>query len=165
MLDATQIFDGTLPSTGAAITTTRVSTNIIDLLSARDVGAGDPLGIHVQVITAFTAGGAATLRVALEVGATAGGTFYSIIETPLIPVAQLIAGEQIMRYALPPNEVLNATTGVLNTPGRYLRLNYTVATGPMLTGTIFAYINPRQDRQVFTAYPRGYTSYTDPDQI
>jgi len=164
MLDITQIFDGTPPSTGAAITTTRVSTNTLDMLIGRELGATEPLGVHVDVLTAFTAGGAATLRVDLEVSAD-NVTFYSIIESPLIPVAQLIAGERIFRYALPVNQVLNATTGVLNAPGRYYRLNYTVATGPMLTGTVFAYLNPRLDRNAYYTPARNYTAYVAAGEI
>lgn len=158
MLDFTQILDGTPPNTGAAITVTRVSTNTLDLLVARDVGAAEPLGVHCQVLTAFTAAGAATMRIDLEVSAD-NVTFFSILESPLVPVAQLIIGCPIFRYAVPVNQVLNATAGVLKAPGRYLRLNYTIATGPMLTGTIFSYITPRLDRGAFYAYPANYTAY------
>ncbi len=162
MLDASQIFDGTLPSTGAAITTTRVSTNVIDWLTGRDMGAGDPLGIHVQVIQAFTGG--TSMVIDLEVCDTVGGTYLNILSTPIIPVAQLIAGEQLFRYAYPPNQVLNATAGILKVPGRYARLNYTIV-GTMTGGTVFSYINPRPDRNVFYAYPANYTVRVDADQI
>jgi len=162
MIDATQIFDGVLPNIGSAVTTTRVSTNTLDLLAARDVGAGEPLGIHVQVIEAFVGG--TSVVVSYEVGATAGSTYYALVATPVIPAAQLIAGEQIARFALPVNQVLNAASGVLNAPGRYIRLLYTVV-GTFTAGTVFAYLNPRPDRNAFTAYPRNYTVYVDPDQI
>jgi hypothetical protein len=74
-------------------------------------------------------------------------------------VAQLIVGAPIFRYAVPVNQVLNATAGILKTPGRYMRLNYTIATGPMLTGTMFSYLTPRLDRNSFTVYPANYTAY------
>lgn len=156
MLDITQIFDGTPPNTGANITTSRVSTNTLDMLIGREMGATEPLGIHVDVLTAFTAGGAATLRIDFEVSAD-NITFYSILESALIPVASLVAGARIFRYAWPVNQELNTTTGVLKTPGRYYRLNYTVATGPMLTGAVFAYVAPRLDRNAFYAPSRNYT--------
>jgi len=158
MLDATQIFDGTLPSTGVAITTTRVSTNVLDLLVARDVGASEPLGIHVDVLATFTSTVSTTLTVDFEVCDTEGGTYLNILSSPVIPKAQLIAGTSIFRYALPVNQVLNAVAGILKAPGRYIRLNYTVATGPFDTGTVFAYLTPRMDRNAFYTYPKNYTA-------
>jgi len=158
MLDATQIFDGTLPNTGVAITTTRVSTNVLDLLTARDLGAAEYLGIHVDVLATFTSTQSATLTVDFEVCDTAGGSYLSILSSPIIPKAQLIAGTSIFRYALPVNQVLNATAGILKAPGQYVRLNYTVATGPFDTGTVMAYLTPRVDRNAFYSYPKNYTA-------
>lgn len=158
MLDATQIFDGTLgPTAGAAITVTRVSTNVIDWLTGRDMGAGGILGLHVDVLQTFTAAGGATLTVDLEVCDTVGGTYLQVLPSPVLPVAQLIAGEPIFRYGVPVNQLLNATAGILKAPGRFMRLGYTVATGPMLTGTVFSYITPALDRDVNYNYPSNYT--------
>lgn len=166
MLDLTQILDGTLgPVAGAAITVTRVSTNVIDWLVARDMGAGEILGIHVDVLQAFTAGGAATLTVNAEVCDTVGGTYLNILSTPIIPVAQLIAGTPIMRYGFPVNQMLNAVAGILKAPGRFFRLNYTVATGPMTAGTVMAYLTPELDRDVYYTYPANYTAATTSGEL
>jgi hypothetical protein len=168
MLDATQIFDGTftgtpLVPTGVAITATRVSSNVLDLLTARDLGADEPLGIHVLVTQTFAT--LTSLTVDLEVCATAGGSFLNILSSPVLPVAQLIAGQEIFRYSLPPNQLLNAAAGVLNAPGQFIRLNYTVAGSNATAGAVFAYLNPRPDRQVFTAYPRNYTAATTSGEL
>jgi hypothetical protein len=157
MLDITQIFDGTAPNTGVAVTTTRQSTNVLDLLAARDVGADEPLGIHVLVTEAFTSTLSATLTVSYEVCDTAGGTYLTLLATPPIPKAQLILGEEIFRVALPVNQVLNAVAGILKAPGQYIALRYTVATGPMDTGKVFAFLNPRPDRNAFVAVPATYS--------
>lgn len=157
MLDGSQIFDGTPPNTGVAITATRVSTNVLDLLSAVDLGAGEPLGLHVQLLQTFVGG--TSLQIDAEVGATAGGTYFPIILSPVIPVAQLIAGAPVFRYALPVNQVLNATAGILNAPGRFLRLNYVVAGGPFTAGTVFSYMTPRCDRQEYYTYPNNYATH------
>lgn len=166
MIDGSQIFDGTLGSNGvpvgAALTTTRVSTNVLDLLVGRDLGADEPLGLHVNVLTALT--GATSLQIDAEVCATVGGSYVAIILSPVIPVAQLIVGAPIFRYALPVNQVLNATAGILNAPGRYLRLNYTIV-GTFGAGTIFSYINPRQDRPAYYTYPNNYTAYASPGEV
>lgn len=159
MIDATFILDGTLPLTGAAITTTRVSTNTIDLLTGRDVGAGEPLGVHVLVTQTFVGG--TSLQVSLETCSTSGGTYVPLILSPVILTANLIAGvsgSEIFRYSIPPNEANNATAGLLLTPGEFVRLRYTVV-GTFTAGAVFAFINPRQDRNAFTAYAANYTAY------
>jgi hypothetical protein len=163
MLDITQIFDGTpasgqTPSAGVAITATRVSTNVLDLLTGRDIGSANPLAIHVDVLTTFTAAGAATLQIDYEVCDTVGGTYLSILSSPIIPVAQLVAGTSIFRYPVPVNQVLNAAAGVLKTPGRFVRLNYVVATGPFTAGSVMAYLNPLLDRDQYVSYPANYTA-------
>jgi hypothetical protein len=177
MIDSTQIFDGTLglgtlnPQqsgyvsgvTGAAITASRVSTNVLDLLVPRDYGAGEPLGVHVDVTTAFAT--LTSLTIDLEICATVGGTYLSIISSPVIPVAQLIAGAPIFRYALPVNQLLNGTAGVLATPGRYVRLNYTVAGSSATAGAVFSFVNPRQDRQEFWVPPNNYTVTVDSGEV
>lgn len=160
MLDTTYIFDGTLGTgltgpTGVAITATRVSTNVLDLLVARDLGAGAILGIHVDVTVAFAT--LTSLEIALQVSAD-NSTFYDIMESPVYPVAQLIAGAPIFRYALPLNQALNSTAGVLLPPARYLRLNYTVAGSNATAGSVFSYMNPINDRQQTYIYPNNYTT-------
>jgi hypothetical protein len=166
MIDLQQVFDGTLgPTAGAAITVTRVSTNVIDWLVGRDMGAGAILGVHCDILQTFTAAGAATLVVDLEVCDTVGGAYLSILTTPVLPVAQLIAGSSIFRYGIPVNQLLNATNGILKAPGRFMRLNYTVATGPMTAGTVFAYVNPMLDRDTYTTYPGNYVAATTAAEV
>lgn len=158
MLDTTYMFDGTLSSagvpTGVAITTTRVSTNVLDLLAAVDMGAMEQIGIHVEIMAALTGG--TSLQIDAEVSATAGGSYVQILNSPVYPAAQLIAGARIFQYALPVNQLLNATAGVLAKPGRFLRLNYTVV-GTFGAGSVLAFLNPRLDRNEFYVYPGNYT--------
>lgn len=163
MIDAQLIFDGTLnPTTGAAITVTRVSTNVIDLLAARDLGAGEILGLNVNVLQAFTGG--TSLQIDFETCATVAGTYQPLIFSPIVPVAQLIIGCPMFRYGLPLNQVLNATAGILAPPGRFIRLNYTVV-GVMATGSVFAFVAPLRDRFEYTNYPSNYTAYASPAEV
>jgi hypothetical protein len=165
MYDATQIFDGTPPNTGVAIIASRASTNIIDLLVARDVGAGmdTPLGVHVLLTQAFA--GATSLQISFQTCATATGTFVTLLQSPVYPVAQLIAGAPLFRYAVPLNQLLNATAGVLAPPGRFLQLFYTVAGGPFTSGAIFSYLGVEADRSEFYAYPSNYVAATAAGEV
>lgn len=112
-----------------AITVTAPSTNIIDLGVDRDIGKGEPVPILVQVTTAFTAAGAATLTVDLETDDNASFSSATNLWTSgAIGKATLVEGYKFLINYIPrENE-------------RYLRLNYTVATGPMTAGNIEACI-------------------------
>lgn len=159
-IDSTYMFDGSLDASGvpsgSAITASRVSVNTLDLLSARDIGAGAPIAVHVVVTQAFAT--LTSLRIALQVSATAGGTYAEIISSPTYPVAQLIKGAAVFRYIIPPNELLNSTAGVLAAPGRFLQLSYVVVGSNATTGAVFAYLSPRDDRNQLYVYPNNYTA-------
>lgn len=112
-----------------AITATAASTNIIDLSLDRDIGKGEPVPILVQVTTTFTAAGAATLTVDLETDDNSSFSSATNLWTSgAIGKATLVAGYKFLIHYMPrANE-------------QYLRLNYTVATGPMTAGKIQACI-------------------------
>jgi len=158
MIDANLILDGTAPNVGAALTATRVSGNVIDLLIDRDAGVGDALELHVLVTTTFAAGGAATLQISMQSGddPTAASN-YDLILSPVIPVASLVAGKEVFRYILPMYQE-NEVTG-LGHPGRYINLKYTVSTGPFTAGALMAYVTAGMDRdtQQSYQYKRGYS--------
>lgn len=151
------IIDGLLifePVAGTAITVTAVSTNVIDLSVARDVGIGDnpAMKIAMYIKAAFTAAGAGTLQVqaqgAPDNGAGAPGTFVTLAESRAYSLAELALGNRIFPIDWP-------SQGVDLVTHRFLRLNYIVATGPMTAGSIFAALV--LDRQESPQYPAGVT--------
>lgn len=128
------IFDQqTLLSDAQAITVTAASTNIIDLGPiktgiVRDIGKGRQIPLLIQVVEAFTAAGAATLTVALQVDDNeAFGTPKTVWTSEAFALAALKPGKVVIPEYIPRG-----------TDERYMRVNYTVATGPMTAGKVTA---------------------------
>ncbi len=130
--------------TDQAVTTTAASTDIIDLGAARDIGNGEPLELVILVTQNVTAAGAATVTFALETDDNAGFSSPVVLgNSGAIGKALLTAGTEVLRVKVP----LDAE--------RYLRTNYTVATGPLTAGTFTAFL--AHDRQASRAYASGFT--------
>jgi hypothetical protein len=147
LLDTQLMFD----PAASAVTVTRVSTNVLDMGVARDMGAGDGHPVpQLTIITdgLFAAAGAATLQVQIQ-GSVDNATWFTIAESgsPGYSIAQLNSGT-IFRIDLPvsaPNPI-----------PRYYRLNYIVGTGPFTAGSLQAYLNLGRD-DIFT-YAKNYVA-------
>lgn len=137
------------PVTGTAVTATADSTNIIDLLNARDMGIGDDPAILlvVQAIAAFTAAGAATMNIQIQMSLD-NITYYVASESGPLPKASLTAGMKIWQTYLPHRPVQLGGTFP-----RYIKLTYVVATGPMTAGSVWAGL--LLDSQSNPSYPPG----------
>ena len=146
-------------SNAQAITVTAVSTGTYDTAGlgvgqavtnrhgtatnfGQDLGGGGPgrdsPQLFVAVSTAFTAGGAATLRVQLQCAVDVNNTGFpvtwdTIDQTDDIPVALLVPqpGQPLVSFNVPDRYQGQ------NFP-RFYRLNYVVSTGPMTAGVLNA---------------------------
>jgi len=155
---------------------TQVSTNTIDLGvvsgipssasggGARDIGIGDDPAMKfvVQVTTAFTSGGAATLSVALQGavdnGSGAPAAFSTWYTSPIYTLAQLALGAALfdMDMPRPPQGIAIP---------RFLRLSYAVAGATVTAGNISSYLVLDRDDQIYQStnnavmggYPAGIT--------
>lgn len=123
----------TLLSNDQAITVTAASTNTIALTPVangmvRDIGKGKPIPILIQVTEDFTAAGAATLAIELQTDDNSGFSSPKVVASiPATALSGLKAGTQINLDYIPRG-----------TNEAFMRLNYTVATGPMTAGKIKA---------------------------
>ncbi len=163
-------------SAAQALTVTAVSTNVYDTAGlgignavtnafgvqntsfGEDLGGGGP-GVSApqllaKVGTTFTAGGAATMQVQLQaaVDVTNTGlpvTWDTILQTDTVAVALLTAGAQIANFTVPDRYLGQGFP-------RFYRLNYIIASGPMLTGTMNAFLATGIDDATSQIYPSGF---------
>jgi len=128
-----------------AVTASAATTDYIDLGAARDIGNGERPEILVLCTQDVTAVGAATVTVALQ--SDDNSSFSSpanLVLSDAIPKASLVAGTQVLRVAVPYGTE------------RYLRLFYTVNSGPLTAGKFTSGLVPL--RQANVAYASGYTA-------
>ena len=128
-----------LLSDDQAVTASAASTNIMDLGAmgtvygaaaalSRDLGKGEPIPLLIQVTEAATAVGAATVQFAIEVDDNASFSSAKVVaQSAAVGKADLVAGWQWNVQYIPK--------GV---DERYMRVYYTVATGPLTAGKFTA---------------------------
>jgi hypothetical protein len=133
-------------SSAQAITADAVSTNVIDLASARQIGLGQAMSILICVIVAADATtGDETYSFELQTDDNSAFSSATTLSDTDIPRASLTAGS-IHAIALP-------RAGL----ERYIRLNYDVG-GTTPTITVSAYLQPTDMIQgAYTKYPSAIT--------
>lgn len=131
-----------------AITATAVSTNAFDLGVVRNIGSGEELYLVFLVTQAFTSGGGTeTVTASLQTDTTSAfGSPVTIRTFDTLAAATPINTTRI--YLLEPF----TPAGLFK---RWIRLNYTVANGPLTAGKITAFL--AHDPSVWTPYAVGYT--------
>jgi hypothetical protein len=137
-------------SDAQAVTSTAISTNVLDLFSVL-AGADDAPYIVVQTQTAATdTSSDATLTVTVESADDAGLTTNAIVHhsTGALAFATFSPqGAQLVKLRLPRH-----AAGYR----RYLGVRYTVASGPLTAGNFDAFLTPNVDAQRPT-YKSGFT--------
>jgi hypothetical protein len=131
----------------SSTTGTTASTNVIDLLNARDMGIGDDpaLKLAIYVGTGFSTTDSATLQIQAQ-GSTDNATFTTYAESRAYTSGELTTGAKLFPIDWPhrgPGDALP----------RYLRLAYVMGTLSFTAGVITADLVI--DRQDATQYPAG----------
>lgn len=148
ILDSSLMFEN-----DEALTASRASTNVIDLLNSRDMGIGRELPIIIASNGLFaSAGGTATLQVAAQYS-TDNSTYVDAVLSPVYTITQLndLDGQEWILAVNWPRP----KKGSLINDLRYIRLYYTVGTQNFTAGGLKAFIAiGRQDN---VAYPKNYT--------
>ncbi|HFL4765778.1 TPA: Bbp16 family capsid cement protein [Escherichia coli] len=115
-----------------AVTASAASTDVIDLGpidgTRRDIGVGYPLEFWATVDTTATAAGAATLNVQLQTSPD-NSTWTTLYDSGALALSSLTIGKRLFSKKVPQ--------GVQ----RYLRVNYSVGTGPLTAGAFTSGIN------------------------
>lgn len=113
-------------SDAQAVTASAASTNVIDL-GAKGIGDTDQ-DIIIAVTETATASGAATVTFSVQASDAEafGSGVETIASTGAIGKADLVAGQEILKLR------------ISHIGKRYLRVYYTVATGPLTAGKFTA---------------------------
>lgn len=131
-----------LSNAQALSTGTILSTNAIDLASARDIGIGDNLELFIRVTAALTGG--TSVQFAYVTSANADLSSPNVIvQTPPVPAASLTAGSEWLRVQVP---ALSDTASRQRYVGVQYTVNGTFAAGTVTAGVVL-------DREGLAAYP------------
>jgi hypothetical protein len=155
LIDNNLIFDS-----AAAVTTTRDSTNIIDLSVARDIGDGEDIEVLVLCSTPFTSTATTTTITAQIMVSTDNSTYTTAAKSDAIQIGQLTTGSEILNIQMPQRRILNPSVsggGVGNDAyPRYIKLNY-VASATLSAGAVTAALIGVRQTNPAAGYPSGFT--------
>lgn len=139
-----------LLSSAQALTTTADSTNIIDLLNARDMGLGGGMSDICLICSVGTAlSGGTSINFQL-MGSVDNSTYTVYAESGAVLTASLTANAEVLRITIPARPA-NAAGNP-----RYYKMTYTIV-GTYSAGTVYAYFT--LDRQGALAYAPGVTQF------
>lgn len=148
ILDKNLEFDNAL-----TLTVTANSTNVVDLGVARDLAASEsPMKVVVGWSTLPNSGTPASTTVTIGVQTSPDNSTWTTIESSGADIINTITANKPIQVRLP----LGGSAAV----NRYIRLTYTVGSGPLTAGVLYAYLTKDTDfnRPAQAMYPRNYVA-------
>lgn len=139
-------------SDSQAVTSTAISTNVLDLGPVadnvlRDIGQGEPVWLVVTTDVAATDSGSdATLTVSLESDSTANLATSATVH--------FTTGAMAFAAFSPAGTVLTAVRLPAGNYEQYLGVRFTVASGPLTAGTFSAFLV--RDPNLFRTYAKRW---------
>jgi hypothetical protein len=160
ILDGTLQFTGTAGNTAAMTdsptTGTQQSTNVLDLVNARDLGIGDDpaMKLLVMIMTTFTGGTSLDVQLqgAPDNGSGSPGTYTTMWDSGVILEADLLAGRYISNVDLPRIWLPSPYQPGKQVLPRFLRLQW-VSAGTHGAGALVGFLV--LDRMDQISYPPG----------
>ena len=151
LLDSSLMFEN-----AAALTASRASTNVVNLVNARDMGIGRELPLVIAGTADFaSAGGTATLQIAAQYSED-NNTYVDAALSPVMNITalnSLVGQEWLFPISWPrPKKASELASW------KYIRLYFTVGTQNFSAGGILAYL--AIGRQDVVAYPRNFEVVT-----
>lgn len=147
------ILDGLLLFSSAQNLTTGtiVSTNVIDLANARDIGVGDnpAMKLAIYVTTAFATTDSGTLTIQAQ-GSTDNSSFSVYAESRAMAAAELAVGRKLFPIDWPHRSSGDALP-------RYLRLAYVMGALHFTPGALSAFLVLDRTDWEPMLYPAGIT--------
>lgn len=137
-----------LMSDAQALSATAAGTNIIDLSTARRLGAGEPMAVVVGIdVAADHTTGDETYAVAVQVDDDSAFGSATTLASYTIPNTT-VAGDV---------HVVTIPITSVNSDNRYLRVNYTLG-GTTPTVTVTTYLTPLSAAPIkYIPFAKGYT--------
>ena len=156
MIDNNLIFDS-----NAAVTTTRDSTNIIDLSVARDIGDGEDIEVLVQCGTTNLASTATTTTIIAQIMvSTDNSTYTTAAKSDAVAIGKLTTGSHILNISMPIRRIYSEVAGAAGLGNdaypRYIKLNY-VCSATLSAGTLTAALIGDRQTNPGPGYPSGFT--------
>lgn len=152
IIDNSLLVSGTISGdkvTGQSVTGTDesvISTNAIDLSQARDIGEGEPLQMHINVVTTVVGATSIAIQAVIADNAELTTAVTTIASTGAITTAALTAGARF---------TVTLSPRIGSKGKRYLGIRYVIVGAGTAGGFVAGFGIGVQDGQKF--YPSGVT--------
>ncbi len=134
------------------------TASVLDLLALNDPGPGSDVGFLIQVMTAVTSAGSATVDFQILGNATDpnfGSGNVVLFDNGAVAKASLVAGYRVAGVL--PRQVISAAYEAKGSFIRYLALNVNIGTAVLTAGAFSCWLLNGNAQQTNLSYAAGFT--------